>query len=373
MKRRITIFEVLNKNIKYKKMKKKLICGFAALAIGAVATLVFPLLISSCSTSEKQDVPVVSISPVDSISVFIGLPFFAEYYDNKLFVMDIHGEDGFLKVIDVKGDSLLYSFARRGNGPNEYLHVSSLNVNADDTNGTTIGVCDPASRKYRLYSYKSLCEQGAKTLPFSTLKFPDGARYTELKSLSQGFITSDLNGKGRFALLDDSLKNERYVCKYRPKPQESIPDKLHAMAHNGKIVVSPDRKTIANVIYIAEVFSVFQVKDNEVLPAWDYIVKEMDYHIENGNNIVTNTPIGYLSAAFDDKYIYGLFCGKPASNDAIAIYTDEIHVFSYNGKLVKKLILKTPAFGITIDSERRNLYVVVHDPEPKIFKYCLPE
>jgi hypothetical protein len=338
-----------------------------------ISSVLFFLLISSCKLSDRNgNVEVVNISPVDSLSVFMGLPLFADFYDNKLFVMDIHGENGFMNVIDVQKDSLLFSFAKRGNGPNEYLHIANINISSDDSNGVTIGVYDPASKRYRIYSYDSLCVHGEKTLPFSTLHLPRESRYTELISLNSAFIATDLSGKSRFVLFDDSLKNERYVCNYRPKPIESIPNTLHAMAHHGKTVVSPDRKTIANIIYIAELFSVFHIDHNEVVPAWDYIVKEMDY-ITDGDRIKGNTPLGYLSAAFGDKYIYGLFCGKEEDKESFATYADEVHVFSQDGKLIKKLHLEMPAFGITIDREKRMLYTIVHEPDPQILIYHLPE
>ncbi|MDR1373054.1 MAG: hypothetical protein LBJ17_08090, partial [Dysgonamonadaceae bacterium] len=92
----------------------------------------------------------------------------------------------------------------------------------------------------------------------------------------------------------------------------------------------------------------------------------MDYSVEKNDLIVNKTPMGYLSAAFGNENIYGLFCGKEENKESIATYADEIHVFSPDGKLIKKLHLGTSAFGITIDREGRMLYVIVHEPEPKI-------
>jgi hypothetical protein len=338
----------------------------------SVATL-FVALSSCTSAGGKDEAPATKILPVDTLSVFMGLPLFAEFYDNTLFVMDIHGEDGLIKAIDVRNDSLLFSFARRGNGPGEYLHVANMQVNGGDrTDDATIGLFDPASKTYRIYSCDSLFAQGANALPVSTLHLPHESRYTELIRLGSGYIATDLTGKGRFVLPDDSLKNERYACRYRPKPVASVPDHLHAMAHHGKTFVSPDGRTIANIIYIAELFSVFRVDHNEVVPAWDYVIREMDYRLE-GDNIRTNTPMGYLSGAMDDTCIYGLFCGKEEEANAIATYADEIHVFTYDGKLKEKLQLATPAFGICIDRKERALYAIVHEPEPQIMKYHLPE
>jgi hypothetical protein len=358
----------------YLMTKQAIKCVFPMKAI-IFSNLFFTLILLSCTSSEKKvDVSMVNITPVDSLSVFMGLPLFAEFYDNKLFIMDIYGEDGFIKVIDVEKDSLLFSFAKRGNGPSEYLHISNINININinsaDPKETTVDVYDPASKRYRIYSYANLLIQGAKTSPVSTLQLPRESRYSELLPLDSAFIAPSLNGTSRFILLDDSLKNEQYAGDCRPKPNESISNTLHGMAHHGKTFVSPDRKTIVNIIYLAEVFSVFHIAQNDVVPAWDYIIKEMDYRIE-GDNIISNTPLGYLSAAIGEKYIYGLFCGKEEDKQSSATYADEIHVFSYDGKLIKKFHLEIPAFGITIDRGKQILYTIVHVPEPKIFSYHL--
>jgi hypothetical protein len=83
--------------------------------------------------------------------------------------------------------------------------------------------------------------------------------------------------------------------------------------------------------------------------------------------------MGYLSGTMDDTYIYGLFCGKEEDPNAVATYADEIHVFTYDGKLKKKFQLATPAFGICIDRKEHVLYTIVHDPEPQILRYNLPK
>jgi hypothetical protein len=67
MKRRITIFEVLNKNIKYTKMKKKLICGFAALAICTVATINLHIANSDTVISDISLEDVEGIAACESI------------------------------------------------------------------------------------------------------------------------------------------------------------------------------------------------------------------------------------------------------------------------------------------------------------------
>ncbi|MDR3268454.1 MAG: hypothetical protein LBT83_05250, partial [Tannerella sp.] len=110
--------------------------------------------------------------------------------------MDIYGEEGFIKVVDTEKDSLLFSLAKRGEGPNEYLHVGNINICEDETNGITLGIYDPVLKAYRTYSYDSLCMQGGTTLPISTGHLPRESRYTELLNLNSAWLATDLTGKG---------------------------------------------------------------------------------------------------------------------------------------------------------------------------------
>ena len=325
--------------------------------------------ISSCSYSDKKNVvDTINIFPVDSLSTFIGLPIFINYYDDKLFVVEAFGSERFIKVIDVVNDSLIFSFVDRGSGPNECLSVASLDIYDDDNHGTVVGIYDLSSRIYQVYSYTELLEMKHLTEPILRKRFPD-SRYGSFIRLDSMYLATNLGGGKRFILYDDSLNNGKPVCDYRPKPSAEIPDALHALLHNGRTFVSPDRKKIGSVIFLAPLLSVFTVEKQNVQPAWDYVIEEMNYTVR-GNDYKINTPTGYLSGAFSEKYVYGLFCGK---KEGESDYGDELDVFSYDGELLRKYHLAQPAFGISIDEVNNKLYVLVHEPEPTILIYHIDD
>lgn len=71
------------------------------------------------------------------------------------------------------------------------------------------------------------------------------------------------------------------------------------------------------------------------------------------------------------KYIYALYSGEKDKEDSIATYGNTIHIFSYDGELVGKYRLSKSAFSISVDDNNRKLYVLSHEPEPKIYIYDL--
>ena len=321
---------------------------------------------SSCSFSDKKEtVNVVNIFPVDSISTFVEFPLFVKYYDNKLFVIEAFGQNRFIKVIDTVNDSLMFSFVDRGNGPNECLSVVSIDIYDDDTYGTVVGIFDVMSRIYQVYSYVELFEMKHLAQPVLKKHFPN-SRYCSFNKADEMFIATDLSGNNkRFMLYDYSFDNKKSVCEYRPKPSETFSDETHAILHNGRTFVSPDRNLIGNVIFIAPVLEIFTVEKQNVQPAWEYVIKEMDYTV-NGNRSKSKTTLGYLSGVFSDKYIYALFCGKEENEGN---YGNDLDVFSYDGEFLKKYRLAQPAFGICIDESKNKLYTLIHEPEPKILIY----
>ena len=62
---------------------------------------------------------------------------------------------------------------------------------------------------------------------------------------------------------------------------------------------------------------------------------------------------------------------QPEQEDDIATYGKMIHIFNYDGELVNKYQLSISAFSISVDYGNRKLYVLSHQPEPKIYIYDL--
>jgi hypothetical protein len=325
------------------------------------------LLWGSCSTSRKE-ISIEKKMPTDSLSVFLGMPIAMNLHDEKLFVVDFYGEDGMLKVIDVRLDSSLFSIAKRGEGPNEYLSISNIDIFME-SDQVMLALFDPSTKKYRQYSYEDLLANKSETLPFTNRAVKSDSFITEFFKIDSTYISTGVFDVVKFALYDDSLTFVKNACTYRPKPSPSIPDRIHAMANHGTSALSPDRKIIGNVVYIAGVINVFDVNKQAITPLWDYVIKEIDYSIEANNRIVNNQVYGYLSLSITDKYVFALYSGRNDNPNESTSYGNEIHLFDYQGNLLKKIDIQRDLLRICMDEKGKKMYAITHSPEPKILIY----
>jgi hypothetical protein len=329
------------------------------------------VFLESCNPN-KENPDISFISPVDSLSVHLGIPVFAKYYDNKLFIMDVYGKNGLIQVVDIDKDSILFSFAQKGVGPGEYQHISNIDI-YDDNSNTILGILDPITKTYRQYSYDSLLINKSESKSLKHFRLETDITLTDFYKMDSIYVGTGITDKGKFVLFSDSFTNERYQGYYRPKPHKSIPDILHVRANLGRTFISPDRKTIANTVYIAGTLDVFEILDNgNIRHKGEHVINEIDYSIE-GDAFRNNNVIGYLSGDITKKFIYALYSGEKEDQNEIATYGRQIHVFNYSGKLIKKYDIQKHVFGITIDKEKNRLYAIAHIPEPKVFVYQLDE
>ncbi|MDR1582919.1 MAG: TolB-like 6-bladed beta-propeller domain-containing protein [Prevotellaceae bacterium] len=329
-------------------------------------------LVASCEV--KKSTPVLkTIFPLDSLTVFQGLPVHLTIYEpkQKLFVID-HPSAGnnMINVIDITSDSLSFSFARKGQGPNEYLSVSNIEI-YEEKSKLIVGVFDLSTNIYRKYDYDSLIFYKENVVPLHTQKNNTEYRFHYLYKIDSGYIATGFFTEGKFAILDTALKMKHFSCEYRPKPSRNIPDKLNAKANHGFRFLSPDRKFLGNTIYIASVLNLYKIDGNEISPQWEYVLKEIDYDVRDGNYVNTQVE-GYLSGCMTDSRIYVLYCGIKKDMNATATYARELHVFNYDGILVEKFDMGRDLFGICIDNRRKRMYAITHNPEPRILIYELP-
>jgi hypothetical protein len=322
------------------------------------------LALFSCS-SQNQNVTIEKIAPFDSLSVFLGMPVTMKAYNNLLYVMDFFGENGFVKVIDSDKDSLLFSFARKGQGPNEYISIVNIDV-YEANNKIIVSLFDPALKAVRYYYQDSLLLQKDKCVPFKVDKYND-LRLFNMYKLNTDYIATGFFEKEKFALLTDSLQVKQYSGSYRNKPYKAIPDMIHAAAHYGAMFISKDRKTVGSTIYIAGVLEVYTMEDNLPVKKWEYVINDLNYDVKN-NNIDNKQVMGYMSGDFLQENVYAIYYGQ--KEDGLSTPTAiELHIFDEKGILMKKCDMQRKVINISINPTSRKLYAITYEPDPHILVY----
>ncbi len=325
------------------------------------------IFLNSCQSSKKQE-EIIELFDGKTLNIELGLPTSASLYSNYLFVNDFYGDSGLVKIIDIQKEEIINSFAVKGEGPNEFLTVA--NIDYAPSLSQNFYVFDQAANKLKVFNFDSLVYNKQKN-PQAVININENLRFYEVAKSKQGFIATGIIENKKFALLNDSMHVRKWAGSYCSKPSKSIPDITHAMANYGKFYITDDRKWLVNIIYAAGIITCYQINENGDLSlVWEKILNEMNYKLE-GSSYRNLGTMGYLSVSFTKKHIYALYSGQEENNDEIATYGKEIHVFDYEGHIIKKYLLDTPALNICVTENDKYIYSIVHKPESGIIQYEL--
>lgn len=334
-----------------------------------ILLIIFTVFFYSCSKNVQKE-SFIDLSKEKTLPIEFGLPISISLYSNYLFVTDFYGEDGLIKVVDIEKEKQINSFAEKGEGPNEVLMVA--NIDYAPTIDENLYVFDQANNSLQIFDFDSLT-LGRQKYPKDRFRINENYRFYEMARVENGFVATGFIENKKFILLNDSLQEKGHGGTYCTKPSEDIPDMLHAIANYGKFYVSNNRKVIVNIIYSAGIISCYRInRDSSISLLWENTLNKMEYKVV-GESFRNIGKMGYLAVSLTDKFIYALYSGMPEDKDAIATYGKEIHVYDYNGKIVKKYMLDTPSIGICVTEDDADLYTIIHNPESGIAKYILTE
>lgn len=333
--------------------------------------LIISVLIVSCTQKNKSNNETKTLKEIDSLTLFLGLPTSMKLFGNKLIIIDMFDKQEMVKVIDTNTKKLCYKFAEKGQGPYEYLHIGNIDGYSDPEDRLKINIYDPINKKLAIYDYDSLVVFKKKYEPAirNFLNNTD-VNFHELIKIKDGYLATGMTEDFKYTLFSDSLEVVDHFGLYRPKPSKSFPNISHVIANHGNSTVSNNKELLIEIIYNASVLSCYDL--NHKTKIWEYNIHDLDYKME-GKSIINNAPMGYLSASITDKYIYALYSGEKEDLDALATYGKELHIFNYKGDIIDKCYLSQYAFSICADPKTKKLYVLSHEPEPKIFIYELPQ
>lgn len=214
-----------------------------------------PFFLQACGGGGKSvSMEEIPLTAVDSLANVVGLPTQMVYDDGKLYVVDMFSEDSLLTVWDIASKEKVLSMGRRGEGPEEYLHIGNVDV-AEGTNGRkTVYLYDPVRQRMNLFDCDSLLA-GYRNRRIVNVP-EDWKTIVALRRTNQGYVAIGKEPENKYVLLSDSMGFVALAGAYRPKPDANVPDDIHWMANFGKMELSTDGKTLVDIIYNALKFRI---------------------------------------------------------------------------------------------------------------------
>lgn len=292
-------------------------------------------------------------------------------HDDRIAVLDSRGEFA-LQVFDSKGNRLAVA-GREGAGPGEFVSPRSI----FERPGHPGAVWLYDSRLNRLTAYDLSELDSAEIRPTGILQLetelvmesPRWLDSTSLVALNTMFQPAE----GRFMIFASNGAPQTSMGE-PPPGADGVPAFIRQQAYGGEIAVHPDgsRFILASnnagrlELFTAEgsrsVFATPDPFDPDYRPAPD------------GINMFRGPKFrfGYIDVDAASERVYALFSGKRFHDHPQTAYTgNQVHVFDWDGSLLRVLMLDADLFAITVDDEERQLYGTRLDPYPQLMSYPL--
>lgn len=321
-------------------------------------------LFISCVSNKKEN-EMLSLFPSDSLNAEIGAPTLIKKVNNRIFVNYSFSEHYFMDAIDVESDSILYSFAARGQGPNEFLQIASMDVFCIEGKWFLL-LFDNMKRQCVTYSIDSLdCFKGHCN-PVMKQDLPLSSRYLEVYKMNNFYLASGRTAKKFTMLSVDSLKCITSCVDYLVGNSKDMDSMTISKANYGRQYISADRKSLLGVVFMAGTLSLYEVNADTVAKKWEYISSEFKYK-KVDTSIYQQSPVGYLAADFVGERILALYSGEEKGTGTN--YGKEFHLLDNEGNLLRKYSISSELYNFCVDMKDSLVYAISYNPDPKIVIY----
>ncbi len=302
--------------------------------------------------------------------------------------VDISLSKDFLIIIDasmnpavhvLNRDDLNYqhSFGREGRGPGEFL--STWSITSIDLNKNNIGVYDNILSRFSSFDIE--IESDSINIVNGQLINLDSSegRPVNVTLLNNNTLVgtgSFQEKRVRYFNLDGSIKKSVGDLPLVESKNSNFsfftvnrrfPDNILQHAYQSKIESRPDGHFFAIAARHANLIEIYNHPGEKVVEIRDIInaVPKIDIINVQGNSVlnqgVEDFHFGYIDLKVSDSKIYGLFSGRKNA-DGNAYLGNEIHIFNWEGELLKILELNEYLIAIEVDEVASMIYGIEHYP-----------
>ena len=277
------------------------------------------------------------------------------------------GNRGKVQIYDLNRFSLVDHAGKEGSGPGEIRTPASLNrVPGVDNKFSVFDISLNRLTVYKLSDGK--CEVD-KITTF------EGAGIYYAHIFNDSIVaTLDFLGDARISLYNFSGKKIGAFGELLPGKKRNVPLDVHKAAMQGKLKVSPNSDYCVSNATFSDYIDIY--KDFKLLKRFhgpsDFLPR---YNVETFQGfpvmaIDTQKAIwGYIDLFLTSDYIFALYSGNPFKAGAGGKY---VHVYSYDGKLVKTYLLDREVLSICFNSSNKCFYCV-DKSQVQIVKFALLE
>lgn len=310
--------------------------------------------------------PVIGESTLTNASSIIRRPGQLWIHGDSLMILDVY-DDRLYSLISISGDSLVSRFGKRGNGPDELLRPSLIQI--DNTN--QVYVYDDGKQLMHTSSLSKLTTDLDTCAP---LNFKDMSGGFLSRTLT-GYIGDRLYGDGHVFSFYDNSGN--LIEGFGAIPDTEIPKEANPdfyMAYQVQFIVSPDKKYLCAMGLYHDWLAFFDVSGDRPKLIKEYFSthpvveasgENDNYHLSPTENSFRN----YWAATSFDDGLFINYIGATQKDFDNGDFQNHLLKCKWNGDIEKCYEVNEKIGSIASTSDGTCVYGVVLEPEDdnKIF------
>ena len=333
-----------------------------------LATCLFAFLFSCSTKKEQEEVVIQSLKH----EVLMG----DEYLIGKINDMALMN-DSIPVVINVSSDKMfqVLDHSRKkvlevgnvGQGPDDFL--LSFGLSSEGKNTFT---ANDVNR--RRFSTVHLNPEDDSWRVEHHLKF-DSIMHIYIKPIANNwYVATGIYDDCHLMLLDEKGTPLKGFGEwpYQDEQEKKVPGKIRASVYQGKLEVSPSKDKLVFAVTSGDMLYFYRV-----LPDGDLELvskKENAYaHYDHSSGAHYGTaPEHHIDACTTEDYVYTLYSGRSLKEYGLKCFQGNlIHVYDWEGKLVKKLQLDIDIKQMAVTKDNRKIYAIADLPDPVLVVFEL--
>jgi hypothetical protein len=299
--------------------------------------------------------------------------------DSIIIILDVY-ENNCLSIFDLENEILIGRFLHRGEGPNEVISPFQINRFRDTRN---FDIYDVQLKRNMIFNLDSILASGIliATMKQDFLKTKNNSfHFYRICRISNDLIFgTGLILNGRYGLYNKDSNKIKTFFEY-PKDGNNVKDEIKSMAYQSDLGMSIDGKKIVSTTRTGAILEILDVQNpqapkKEKEHIFFYPKYKPDYMSGGGVGIIPDKKMkrGFLSVSTTNDHIYTLFSGRSYEKyGSEALKGNSIIVFDWKGNPIKTLKLPEDVSNFCVNLNGDFLFCLVHNPNPKIIKYEIP-
>lgn len=193
----------------------------------------------------------------------------------------------------------------------------------------------------------------------------------------EGILALGFFSEGRFRRFDGEGRMLGTVGSL-PDADREVPGHVLQHAWQGRMERRPDGSLLAVGFRHAGRLEIFSPEGELVRRAavpFEFLPRFWVEEYPDGPGLGTGDDLrfGYVNLAASQDRIYGLFSGRlRGPSEGRGPFGRHIHVFDWEGRLLRVWRLDTDAVAIAVSADEDVLYAARHEPTPAVLRYELP-